>query len=69
MLGKQKWRSRSSQATPRETNLLAPESSSPFAEPQEKSILMRHLLHYTNVNPRPMLAFCCSWTYYLIVCL
>ena len=37
MLGKQKWRSCSSQPTPRVTKLLAPEPSSLFIEPQEQN--------------------------------
>ena len=66
-LGKQKWRSCSSQPTPRAAKLLAPEALSLFVEPQEKNPSMCHLLHFTDVKPRPMLASCYSWTYKFIV--
>ena len=56
MLEKQKWRISSSQPTPRATKLLAPEPPILFDKPQEKIILMLHLLHYKNVSPSPMLA-------------
>ena len=67
MLGKQKRRIFSSQPTPRAAKLLALEPLSLFVEPQEKNILMHHLLHYTDVNPRLMLASYYSWAYYYIV--
>ena len=51
MLGKQKWRSCSSQPTPRATKLLAPKPPSLFAEPQEKNPSMHHLLHYDIQYP------------------
>ena len=62
-LGKKRWISCSSQPTPKAAKLLAPEPSILFAEPQEKNISMRHLFHFTDVNPCPMLASCCSLTY------
>ena len=62
MLGKQKWRIYSFQPTPKAAKLLAPESLSLFAEPKEQNILMRHLLHYIDVNPHPILSSYCSWT-------
>ena len=43
--GKQKWRSCSSQPTPRAAKLPAPEPPRLFTEPQEKNPSMRHLLH------------------------
>ena len=44
-LGKQKWRSCSSQTTPRATKLLAPKPLSMFVEPQDQNPSMYHLLH------------------------
>ena len=51
MLGKQKWRSCSSQSTSRVAKLLAPEPPSMFAKPQEKNPSMRHLLHSPIQSP------------------
>ena len=56
MLEKQKWRSCFSQPTPRAAKLLAPEPLILSVEPQEKNISMCYLLHFTDVNPRPILA-------------
>ena len=51
MLGKQKWRSCSSQPTPRAARLLSPEPSILFVEPQEKNPSTHHLLHSHNLIP------------------
>ena len=51
MLGKQKWRSCSSQPTPRVAKLLAPEPPSLFAEPQEKKSFNAPSLAFTNSIP------------------
>ena len=45
ILEKQKWRSYSSQATPRAANLLAPKPPILFDEPQEKNPSTCHIFH------------------------